>query len=65
MRRALSCDLGEDGGGGAEEEEEEEEQLTYAVSPANIDHAHPRGHAHPPMATPTHEAPPPTPFAGT
>uniref|UniRef100_A0A669QL27 Voltage-dependent L-type calcium channel subunit alpha n=1 Tax=Phasianus colchicus TaxID=9054 RepID=A0A669QL27_PHACC len=39
MRRALSCDLGEDGGGGAEEEEEEEEQLTYAVSPAHIDRA--------------------------
>uniref|UniRef100_A0A669QXF5 Voltage-dependent L-type calcium channel subunit alpha n=1 Tax=Phasianus colchicus TaxID=9054 RepID=A0A669QXF5_PHACC len=49
MRRALSCDLGEDGGGGAEEEEEEEEQLTYAVSPAHIDRAL--------AATPTGAAP--------
>uniref|UniRef100_A0A669QFT9 Voltage-dependent L-type calcium channel subunit alpha n=1 Tax=Phasianus colchicus TaxID=9054 RepID=A0A669QFT9_PHACC len=56
MRRALSCDLGEDGGGGAEEEEEEEEQLTYAVSPAHID----RALAATPtaLATPTQEAPP-------
>lgn len=34
MRRALSCDLGENGGAGAEEEEEEEEQLTYAAPEA-------------------------------
>lgn len=56
MRRALSCDLGENGGAGAEEEEEEEEQLTYAVSPAP-NRPRPHGHAHP-VATPIQEAPP-------
>ena len=56
MRRALSCDLGENGGAGAEEEEEEEEQLTYAVSPAP-NRPRPHGHTHP-VATPIQEAPP-------